>query len=49
MISANNQRAFIRDLSDLSLQIIIHGWCASMNVGSKPPIAWNHSSHAPSW
>jgi hypothetical protein len=49
MISSKNQRVFIHDLSDLTLQIIINAWWASMNVGSKRPIAWNNSRHAPSW
>ena len=49
MLSSKHERVFIRDLSDLTLQIIIDAWWASMNVGSKRPIAWNNSRHAPSW
>jgi hypothetical protein len=49
MISSENERVFIRDLSDLTLQIIFDAWWASLNVGSKWPIAWNASRHAPSW
>jgi len=49
MTSSKNERVFIRDLSDLTGQIIFHAWLASMNVGSKRPIAWNNSRHAPSW
>jgi hypothetical protein len=49
MISSKNERVFIRDLSDLTLQIIFDAWWASMNVGLKRPIAWNNSRHAPSW
>jgi len=49
MISSKNGRLFIRDLSDLTLQIIFDAWWASMNVGSKRPIAWKNSRHAPSW
>jgi len=49
MISSNNDRVFIRELSDLTLQIIFDGWWASMNIGSKRPIAWKNSRHAPSW
>jgi len=49
MISSKKESAFIRDLSDLTLQIIFDAWWASMNVGSKRPIAWNNSTHAPSW
>jgi len=49
MISCKNDRVFIRDLSDLTLQIIFDAWWVSMNVGSKRPMAWNDSEHAPSW
>jgi hypothetical protein len=49
MISSKNERVFIRDLSDLTLQIIFDAWWASMNVGSKWPIAWKNSRHAPLW
>jgi hypothetical protein len=49
MISSKNERAFIRDLSDLTLQMIINAWWASMNVGSKRPIAWKNSRHSPLW
>ena len=49
LISSKNERVLIRDLSDLTLQIIFNGWWASMNIGSKRAIAWNNSRHAPSW
>jgi hypothetical protein len=49
VISSTNECVFIRHLSDLNLQIIFDAWWASMNVGSKRPIAWNNSRHAPSW
>ena len=49
IISSKNERVFIRDLSDLTLQIIFDAWMASMNVGSKRPRAWTNSRHAPSW
>jgi len=49
MISSKNERVFICDLSDLTLQIIFDAWWASMNVGSKRRIAWENSRHAPSW
>ena len=49
MISSKIEPVFIRDLSDLTLQIRFDVWWASMNVGSKQPIAWNNSQHAPSW
>ena len=49
IISSKNERVFIRDLSNLTLQIIFDAWWASMNEGSNRPIAWNNSRHAPSW
>jgi hypothetical protein len=49
MISSNNKHVFIRDLRDITLQIFFDAWWASMNIGSKQPIAWNNSRHAPSW
>jgi len=49
IIPYTNERDFIPDLSDLTLQIIFDAWWASMNVGSMRPIAWKNSSHAPSW
>jgi len=49
MISSKDERVFVRDLSDLTLQIIFDACWASMNIGSKRPIAWNNSRHAPSW
>jgi len=49
VISSKNERVFIHDLSDLTLQIIFDVWWASMNVGSKKPIAWKNSRHAPWW
>jgi len=49
MNSSKNERVFRRDLSDSNLQIIFDAWWASMNVGSKRPIAWKNSRHAPSW
>jgi len=48
-ISSKNEHLFIHDFSDHTLQIIFDAWWASMNVCSKRPTAWNHSSHAPSW
>jgi hypothetical protein len=44
-----NERVFIRDLSDLTLQIIFNAWWSSMTVGWKRPIAWKNSRHARSW
>jgi hypothetical protein len=49
MLSSNNEPVFIHDFSDLTLQIIFHAWWGSMNIGSKRPIAWNNSRHAPLW
>jgi len=49
MRSSKNKCAYIRDLSDCTIQIIYHGWWASMNVRSKRPKAWKNSGHAPSW
>jgi len=49
MISFNTEWVFIRDLSDLTLQIVLDVWWASMDVGSKCPISWNNSSHESSW
>jgi len=49
MISSKNERVFIRDLTDLTPQIIFDAWWASMNVGSKHSIAWKNSRHTPSW
>ena len=49
MISSKNERVFIRDLSDLTLQIVFDALWASMNVASKRPVACNNSRHGPSW
>ena len=49
MISSKTERVSIPDLSDLTLQIMLDAWWASMNVGSKQPIGWNASRHVRSW
>jgi len=49
MISSKHESVFIHDLSDLTLQIVFDAWWASMNIGSKRPIACTNSRHAPSW
>jgi len=49
IICSKNEHVVIRDLSYLTLQIIFEAWWASMNVGSKRPIAWNNSRHVSSW
>jgi hypothetical protein len=48
-ISFNKERVFICNLTDLTLLNIFDAWWASINVGSKHPIAWKRSRHAPSW
>jgi len=49
MISSKNEQVFIRDLRDLTLQIVFDVWWSSMNVGSKWHVAWNDSRQATSW
>ena len=49
IISSKKERVSIRDLSDVTLQIIFDAWWDSMNEGSKLPRAWNNSRNAPSW
>jgi hypothetical protein len=49
MFYSKNECVFIRDLSDLTFEIILDAWWASMNIGSKRPVAWNNSRHEPSW
>jgi len=49
MISSKNERVVIRDLSNLTWQIVFDAWWTSMDVGSKRPIAWKNSRHAPVW
>jgi len=49
MISSKNERVFIRNLSNLTLQIIFDNWWASMNVGSTRPIVWHNAKCARSW
>jgi len=49
MIPSKSDGVFIRDLSDLTLQIVFDPWRASMNECSQWPIAWNESRHAPVW
>jgi len=49
MISSKNEHVIFRDLSDLTLPIVVDGWWASMNVGLKHSIAWKNSRHASSW
>jgi len=49
MITSKDKSVFIRDLSDLTLQIIFDAWWASINVGWKWPILWNNTRQAPTW
>jgi len=49
MITSKNERVFIRDLSDLTLQIIFDAWWDSTNVGWKGQIASKNYRHVPSW
>jgi len=49
LISSKNECVFIRNLSDLTLQIMFDALCASMNVGSTQPVGWNDSQHASWW
>jgi len=43
MICVKNEVAFIRDLSDITLEIIFNAFFTSMNVGWKYPIVCNNS------
>jgi len=49
IISSKNEHVFIRYSSDLTLQIILDAWWASINVGLKRSIAWNNARHTPLW
>jgi hypothetical protein len=49
MISSKNKCVFIFHLNNLTLEIIFDVWWVSINEGSKRPIGWNDSTHAPSW
>jgi len=49
MISSKNEHVFIRDLSDLTLQILFDAWWAATNVGWNQRITWNNFRNAPSW
>jgi len=49
MICSKNKCVFVRDLSDLTLQIIFDARWTSVNMVSKHSIAWNNSRYVPSW
>jgi len=46
---SKNQHVLIRDLNDLTLQLLFNAWWVSMYVYSKQPMDWNNSRHVPSW
>jgi len=46
VISSKNYGVSIRDLSDLTVQIIFDAWWTSINVGSNHPSAWNNTRPA---
>jgi len=45
-MSSTNNCILFRDLNDLTLKIVFDPSWASMNVGSKHPIAWHNATHA---
>jgi len=49
MVCSKNEGVIIRDLSDLTVQIVLNAWWDSVNVDSKGPIAGNNCWHAPWW
>jgi len=49
MISSKDEVVFIRNLCDLTFQIIAEAWGAWMNIDSKHPITWSNSRHASLW
>jgi len=49
MISSKNESVFIRDLNDLTLQIIFDACWSSINLDSKLSIGSNDSRYDPSW
>jgi len=46
MISCKNECVFICEWSELTMQMLLDAWFASMNLSSKRPIASNNSTHA---
>jgi hypothetical protein len=49
IISSKNERVFICDLNDLTLQTIFDAQWTSMNVDSKLSIVWNNYRHSSLW
>lgn len=49
MYSAKEERVFIRDLSDVRLQMMFDDWWTSMKVETKKTIVWSTSRHASAW
>jgi len=49
LISSSSGCILIREFSNLNLHIIFDAWWALKNLGSKRPMAWNNSTHTPSW
>jgi len=49
VIASENEHVFIRDVRDLTLQIIFDAWWALIDADLKGPIAWKNSRHAPWW
>jgi hypothetical protein len=48
-ISSKTECVLVHDWYKRTLPIIFDSWWASMNPGSKLPVAWNDSKHGPSW
>jgi len=49
MISSKNHDVLMRDMCNLTLQILFDAWWASINLGFKHPIDWNRSRLATFW
>ena len=49
LISSQHECVFIRDFSNLTLQIIFNSWWLFMSVGSKCPVTSNNPRHVLSW
>jgi len=49
LISTKNKHVFVRDFSNLTLQIMFDAWWTLVNVRLQSLIGWNNSRHAHSW
>jgi hypothetical protein len=49
MIFSINENVFLRDMTNVTLQIIYDAWWSSMNMDSKLSITWKHSRYAHLW